>query len=109
MQNTRLREHEWEKERRYLPFLTGTEGVKQPKKTANLDLFEKGLAAEIKKTDTIEAAVTKIVRMALCAEFGAGATRGKNAEQMVSTIVRGIMSDPELRKQALIIVDQFAK
>lgn len=109
MPNTRLREHEWEKERRYLPFLTGTEGTKKTKKTANLDLFEKGLSAEIKKTDTIEDAVTKIVRMALCAEFGAGATRGKNAEHMVQTIVRGIMSDAELRKQALIIVDQFAK
>ena len=110
MANVRVREQEWPRERQILPFLMTPTGKKTSKKKAgNLDLFEKGLAAEIVKTDTIEMAVRKIVRMALCAEFGAAAIKSKNAEHMVQTIVRGILSDPELRKQALIIMDQFAK
>ena len=58
--------------------------------------------------DTIEQAITKIVKMALAAEFGATLVASKGAKGMVETIARGIMGDAQLRKQALIIIDRFA-
>ena len=74
-----------------------------------IDLFEKGLSNELKHSDTIDQAFTKIVKMALCAEFGATFVKAKGAKGMVDTIVRGIMGDTAMRKQALMIVDRFAK
>ena len=47
--------------------------------------------------------------MALASEFGAALVKSRGAEAMVETIVRGIMSDNTLRKQALFIIDRFAK
>jgi hypothetical protein len=72
-------------------------------------LFEKGLAKEIDTTDTIDEAFTKIVRMALAAEFGPSFSKAKGAKGLIDTIVRGITGDSELRKQALLIIDRFAK
>lgn len=93
-----------------LPFITGKTSKKKlgKKDITKIELFEKGLASEIKKTDTIKMAVTKIVRMALACEFGATLTRSRGAEHMVETIVAGILSDAELRKQVLMIIDRFA-
>ena len=56
----------------------------------------------------IDQAITKIVRMALAAEFGPSLVKSKGADRMVKTISAGIMSDPDLRKQALFILDRFA-
>jgi len=110
MPTAELREHEWNQERAFLPFISLEEG-KEPnqKELDKIELFEKGLENEIGRTDTIEQAMTKMVRMALCAEFGAAAVKSQKADQMVSTIVAGIMAEPELRKQALYIIDRFAK
>jgi hypothetical protein len=90
-----------------LPFLTGSEKLGK-NDASKVDLFEKGLQNEIKKSDTIQMAVCKIVRMALACEFGVSLVKSRGAEQMVETITTGIMSDPELRKQVLCIIDRFA-
>ena len=78
------------------------------KELKKLELFEKGLAREIKTGDTIEAAITKMVRMALAAEFGASLVAAKGARPMVESITQAIMGDAKLRKQALVIIGRFA-
>jgi len=74
-----------------------------------VDLFELGLARELKAQDTINEAFTKIVRMALAAEFGPSFAKAKGAKGMIDTIVSGIMGDSQLRRQALMIVNRYAK
>jgi hypothetical protein len=71
-------------------------------------LFEKGLANELSRTDTIEQSVTKIVKMALVCEFGAGLIAKSGAKAMIETISRGILGERALRRSALIIADRFA-
>lgn len=95
------------KKQELIPFLFGQQ--MESKEINKLDLFEKGLSIEIQKTDTIEQAVTKIVRMAIASEFGASFVKARGAENMIKTIVMGIMSDSELRKQALLIIDRYAR
>ncbi len=104
------REQNWTPTKEFLPLILGKElgDELEEKEIEKLELFEKGLANELKKNDTIEQAVTKIVKMALAAEFGATLVAAKGAKDMITTITRGIMSDAQLRKQALIIVDRFA-
>jgi len=101
---------EWSPTRQFMPVLLGKEiGDKlEDNDLEKLELFEKGLAQELKKEDTIEQAISKIVRMAVAAEFGAALVVSPGAKQMISTISRGILQDSELRKQALLIVDRFA-
>lgn len=100
----------WTPTREFLPIILGKEFAKELGEQDNqkIELFEKGLASEIKKDDTIEQAITKIVRMALAAEFGPSLVAAAGARTMVQTIARGILADPDLRKQALIIIDRFA-
>jgi len=74
-----------------------------------IEIFEAGLSKEINAADTIETAFTKIVRMALACEFGGSFVRSKGAKGMIDTIVRGIMGDSELRRQALLIIDRYAR
>ncbi|MBI5699252.1 hypothetical protein HZC35_02940 [Candidatus Saganbacteria bacterium] len=102
------REQEWSQRRQILPFMFGKEKLGKKEKE-KIELFEAGLSTELKKTDTINSALTKMVRMALAAEFGPTLVKSKGAEHMISTIVAGILSDSELRKQSLAIIDQFAK
>lgn len=111
MMETQLRPNEWTPSREFLPVILGKQLSKDMKEKDldKLALFEKGLANEISQNDTIQQAITKIVKMALAAEFGPSLVAAQGAQKMVSTIVGGIMQDPELRKQALIIVDRFAK
>ena len=73
-----------------------------------ITVFEKGLGSTINKSDTIEQAIEKIVKTALACEFGPSFVSQKNAGKMIKTISYGIGSDPQLRKQALIIMDRFA-
>lgn len=73
-----------------------------------VDAFEKGLTQELHPSDSIDEAVTKMVRMALAIEFGAVLTRAKGAKKMIETIASGIMQDPTLRKQSLLIMDRYA-
>lgn len=105
-----IRKREWTPTKEFLPIILGKEIAEdlEEQDLEKLELFEKGLANELKKDDTIEQAITKIVKMALAAEFGPSLVAAKGARDMIDTITRGIMSDPELRKQALIIVDRFA-
>ncbi|MFH1347865.1 MAG: hypothetical protein ABIH22_04160 [Candidatus Margulisiibacteriota bacterium] len=105
-----IRKNSWAPTKEFLPLILGKELGEEleEKEIKKLELFERGLANELKKEDTIEQAVTKIVKMALAAEFGTSLVAAKAAKAMIETITRGIMSDAELRKQALIIVDRFA-
>lgn len=105
-----IRKREWTPTREFLPVILGKEISEdlEEKDLEKLELFEKGLANELKKEDTIQQAIAKIVKMAVAAEFGPSLVAAKGAQAMIETITRGIMSDPELRKQALIIIDRFA-
>jgi hypothetical protein len=103
-------EKEWSPARNFLPLILG-ENLEQELNTeeiSKLELFEKGLARELSREDTIEQAITKIVKMALAAEFGPSLVAAKGAGNMVLSIVNLIMHNAQLRKQALIIVDRFS-
>jgi len=78
------------------------------KDMSKVALFERGLANELSKEDTIDATIEKIVKMALACEFGPSLVAKPAAKKMVSVISRGIMGNSELRKSALIIADRFA-
>lgn len=97
----------------WLSLITSTEVVVDDrqvdtKKHAKLDLFETGLANELKSTDSIDKTLTKIVRMALASEFSAAFVKSQGAKDMIKTLVRGIKEDRGLRKSALMIADKFA-
>jgi len=74
-----------------------------------VEQFEGFLENCIDACDSITGAIEKMVEAALKVEFGEKMTGQKQAEKMIKTLSRGIMSDPELRKQALIVIDRFAK
>ena len=101
---------EWSPVKEFLPIILGKEVSEEldQKELAQLALFEKGLANELNSDDTIEQSITKIVKMALAAEFGPSLVTAKGAQNMVGSITNLIMSDAQLRKQALIIIDRFA-
>lgn len=107
---TQIRKTEWTPTKELLPLILGKDmGAElEEKEIEKLELFEKGLANELHKEDTIEQAITKIVKMAVAAEFGPSLVAAQGAKEMINTITRGILSDPQLRKQALIIIDRFA-
>ena len=107
---TNLRSQDWAPTKEFLPLILGKEVSEklEDKDLEKLELFEKGLGNELSKEDTIDEAITKIVKMALAAEFGPTIVAAGGARQMIETITRGILQDPELRKQALIIMDRFA-
>ena len=101
----------WSPSKEFLPIILGKEFSEEleDEELAKIELFEKGLANELAKEDTIAQAISKIVKMALAAEFGASIVAAKGAQAMIETIVGGITADAELRKQALIIIDRFAQ
>lgn len=106
---TQIRKSEWTPAKDFLPLILGKEPTDDlsDKELAKLELFEKGLANELKKDDSIEGSITKIVKMALAAEFGPSLVKAAGAQKMVETITRAILHDPKLKKQALVIVDKF--
>jgi hypothetical protein len=93
-----------------LPVIFGNVSKKKvsEKEKSKLEMFEKGLGNELSSSDTIEQSVEKIVKMALAAEFGATLVTKPGAKNMINTISRGIMSDSQLRRSALIIADKFS-
>ncbi|MFH1826575.1 MAG: hypothetical protein ABH823_04710 [bacterium] len=107
---TQIRKNDWTPTKEFLPIILGKDYGEEleEKDLEKLELFEKGLGNELKKEDTIEQAITKIVKMALASEFGPSLVAAQGAKAMISTITAGILNDAELRKQALIIVDRFA-
>jgi len=106
---TQIRKTEWSPTKDFLPLILGKEPGEELTKKENdkLELFEKGLARELNKKDSIEEAIGKMVKMALAAEFGPSLVKAVGAKRMIETITASIMTDPKLRKQALIIVDKF--
>ncbi len=101
------------REKQFLPLIFGKEALLKEEigreEEERIALFERGLEKELKAGDTIEQAVTKIVKMAIAAEFGVSLVRAKGAEGMIKTITSSILSDSILRRQALILVDRFAR
>ncbi|MBU0502634.1 MAG: hypothetical protein ABIH69_05645 [bacterium] len=104
------RKKEWVPTRDFLPIILDknfNEELGNSDKE-KIDLFEKGLANELRQDETIEQAINRIVKMAIAAEFGPSLVAAKGAKAMIETISRGILGDPELRRQALLIIDRFA-
>ncbi len=104
-----IKKKEWSPAKEFLPIILGRdldEDLKQ-EDLSKLELFEKGLESELRASDTIEQAVGKMVRMALAAEFGPSLVAARGARAMVDNIVNLIMCEPQLKKQALIIIDRF--
>ncbi len=81
-------------------------GIQDPDK---LEAFEKKLSSCIFTTDLLKEAVEKMVSSALESEFGSAISKGKHYRNMLGTISCGILQDPELRRQALIVIDRFAR
>lgn len=81
----------------------------EEKEKSKIEMFQAGIAQELKPEDTIETAVGKVVKVALASEFGVSFARSKSTEPMISVIVRGIMGDSTLRKQALVLIDRYLK
>lgn len=105
---TQIRKREWSPTREFLPLILGKDPKKLDKKEeSKLALFEKGLANELSREDTIEQSIAKMVKMALCAEFGPSLVAAQGAKPMVATITQAIMCDTKLRKQALMIIDRL--
>ena len=106
----RQREDQAVEKKEFLPFILGKDLDDEIKdEEGKITLFEKGLENELSANDTLEDAIHKIVKMALASEFGPSFVKSDGADGMVETIVSGILSDNELRKQALVLVDRFAK
>jgi hypothetical protein len=107
------RPESWQPDSRFFSLMFGKDLPQQQalekRELEKLSLFEKRLEKELFTTDSIHQAVTKIVKTALAAEFGPSILASAKSQPMVETIVSGIMGDPVLRKQSLIIIDKFAK
>ncbi len=74
-----------------------------------IERFEELMAEQLSVYDTINEAIEKMVKVSLLVEFGPGILRKKVAGNMIKTISAGILSDSELRKQSLLIIDRFAR
>ncbi len=100
----------WSPAREFLPLILGKDADDELSRNdlAKLELFEKGLEKEIDREDSIELAVSKMVKMALAAEFGPSLVAAKGAQPMVASITNMILCEPSLKKQALVIIDRYA-
>jgi hypothetical protein len=108
---TQISKKDWTPTSGILPLILGVVPEEKLNKqtTSKLELFEKCLGRDLDKEDSIEQAITKIVKLALAAEFGLSLVKAEGATRMISTITRAIMDDPKLKKQALIIIDRLAQ
>lgn len=81
-------------------------GIKGEEK---IEAFEKMLSELLKLSDTIPEAMNMMVKAALACEFGNSILDDKKSAIMVKSISGSIMADGELRRQALLVIDRFAK
>ncbi len=79
------------------------------KDTDKIESFESMLSELLRFSDSIPEAIAKMVKAALACEFGSKVLEHKKCDSMVKAISQGIMSDTELRRQALLIMDRLAK
>ena len=111
--NPSKRPESWQPDPRFFSLMFGKDlphkKALEQKEQEKLNLFESRLGKELFTTDTINQAITKIVKTALAAEFGLSILASSQSRPMIETITRGIMGDQTLRKQALIIIDKFAR
>ena len=81
-------------------------GIKDEDK---IEKFESLLFEGLKLYDSVSDAVQKMVKAALTVEFGESILLNSKAQNMIRAISQSIVSDNELRRQSLIIMDRFAK
>lgn len=100
----------WRPHPNLLPFIFETESEilkLEGEEKEKVEQFENKLEGALKPTDTIDEAIKKMVKTALGVEFGENLVKDKAAFDMINTITHGILGDPQLRRQALIIVDKY--
>jgi hypothetical protein len=73
----------------------------------NRELFESRLSEMLEPTLSAKELIEKIVTAALEIEFGPTFTLSKGFAKMVSTIADAIVTNPELRRQALAVASHF--
>jgi len=73
----------------------------------NRELFESRLFETLEPNLSAKELVAKIVTVALEIEFGPTFTLSKGFAKMVSTIADAIVTNPELRRQALSVASHF--
>lgn len=75
----------------------------------NLDSFEQKLQNTISPNLTAKELVERIVVAALEAEFGRSFTITAGFAKMVDTLANSIVTNPELRRQALAVASTYNK
>ena len=108
---TKLRQEKqenWKPAKALLPLMIEAECPEEAE-LEKLALFEKGLAKELRSGDSLDKTMSKMVKMALAAEFGASFVKSKGCEEMAKSIMQVMSADPQLRRQSLLIIDRFVK
>ena len=75
----------------------------------NLDTFEEKLGSTLDPNLTAKELAERIVTAALESEFGKSFTISRGFAKMVSTLADSIVTNPELRRQALAVASVYIK
>ena len=75
----------------------------------NLDHFEEKLEKSIESNLTAKELAERIVIAALESEFGKSFTLSRGFDKMVNTLADSIVTNPELRRQALAVASTYIK
>ncbi|MBU0687669.1 MAG: hypothetical protein KKB81_07500 [Candidatus Margulisbacteria bacterium] len=78
-----------------------------PKKPANRDVFEKRLEDLLSPSLSAKELIENIVRAALEVEFGSTFTLSRGFDKMTGAIADAVVTNPELRRQALAIASLY--
>jgi hypothetical protein len=72
-------------------------------KLAKSDIFSMRLEDTLEPTHSAKELIERIIKAALEVEFGPSFTLSKGFDRMVSTIADSVITNPELRRQALSV------
>ncbi len=75
----------------------------------NLDTFEEKLGDALDPNLTAKELAERIVTAALESEFGKSFTMSRGFAKMVNTLADSIVTNPELRRQALAVASVYIK
>ena len=78
-----------------------------PKRGSKRDIFEKRLEALLSPSLSAKELIEKIVRAALEVEFGPSFTLSKGFDKMLSAIADAVVTNPDLRRQALAVASVY--
>jgi hypothetical protein len=78
-----------------------------PKKVEKRELFERMLETSLSPSLSAKELIEKIVRAALEIEFGAAFTLSAGFDKMLTTIAEAVVTNSELRRQALAIASLY--